>query len=208
MRLQADSEGSPGWLAHASFAPGDFPSVTPSVAVTRALEWVQVGLLYCQSPNGGTDARGLCVRQSDPDWDPYRSDCSGLVSWAWGLPAPGITTAMLPPNDDTFAFEIDASDLRPGDALNKPGHVMLFDSFQGDRIRVIEEFDFRQPAAVRSHQVAIEDGRVRRGDTIFFPIRYRGMRPGPARRRSRLPRLLFGAGLVALAGVAAWGAGR
>lgn len=60
----------------------------------RSPRWVDVGMPYCGGHNNGTDyiCGGTCVRTgacANPDWDPYRSDCSGYVSWAWGLPPTG-----------------------------------------------------------------------------------------------------------------------
>ena len=55
-----------------------------------------------------------------------RSDCSGFVSWSWGLAAPGETTRTLAPYETTVSALITVEELEPGDALNGTGHVMLF----------------------------------------------------------------------------------
>jgi MYXO-CTERM domain-containing protein len=110
-------------------------AITTSEIVSRADQWVTAQLLYCQSPNGASDTidpscPSVCVRESNPSWDPYRSDCSGFVSWAWGLPAPGNTTDELAPADTSVSYVINGADLQPGDALNIPGdHVVLFVSW-------------------------------------------------------------------------------
>src|SRR5262245_11933861 len=62
--------------------------------LVRARTWVDAQVPYCGGPNGGKDVicGGTCVRSGDSkntEWDPYRSDCSGFLSWAWGLEAPG-----------------------------------------------------------------------------------------------------------------------
>ena len=89
-----------------------------------------VKLHYCQSPNGAHDydasCSTVCSRTSNPAWDPYRSDCSGLVSWAWGLPAPGRVTSEFAPFETDDHHAIDANDLQPGDAVNNSDHMMLF----------------------------------------------------------------------------------
>jgi len=110
--------------------------------VARANEWVQARLKYCQAANGGRDASSscprVCRRQSNPAWDRYRSDCSGLVSYAWSLPPPGATTSTL----NSAANVIQASQLRPGDAVNRAGsHTMLFRSWirQGSEALFLEE---------------------------------------------------------------------
>src|SRR6185436_20160022 len=100
-------------------------------AVARAEEWVAVKLPYCQSPNGARDydaaCSAYCHRPSNPAWDPYRSDCSGLVSWAWGLPAPGRVTWQFAPADNSVSHAINGIDLQPGDALNVSSeHIILF----------------------------------------------------------------------------------
>jgi len=110
--------------------------ITSGTILSRADEWVVAQLQYCQSPNGADDSidpscSPVCSRQSNASWDPYRSDCSGFVSWAWGLPAPGRTTDEFAPADTTVSFVINGSDLQPGDALNIPGdHIVLFVSWQ------------------------------------------------------------------------------
>jgi MYXO-CTERM domain-containing protein len=87
------------------------------------------------------------MRQSNPAWDPYRSDCSGLVSWAWGLAAPGYTTAEFAPNATSNTSVIQASSLAMGDAVNTDDsassehHIMLFKAWvtPGQEATFIEE---------------------------------------------------------------------
>ncbi|WP_437751952.1 pre-peptidase C-terminal domain-containing protein [Sorangium sp. So ce1389] len=99
-------------------------------AISRGWEWVDVQMPYCGGVNGGADllCGGTCVRTgsaANPLWDPYRSDCSGFVSWAWQLAAPGLTTSTLPNASTT----ITGSNLAPGDILLGNGHVVLFESW-------------------------------------------------------------------------------
>jgi hypothetical protein len=114
-------------------------------AVARAQLWVNAQVPYCQAPNhqhdADTDCASTCVRPDVADWDPYRSDCSGLVSWAWGLPAPGHTTATLAPYDTDVSHAITAADLQPGDAINNDHHTMLFAAWivEGTQARFLEE---------------------------------------------------------------------
>jgi hypothetical protein len=104
--------------------------LTRGGAVARAEQWVNAALAYCQSPNHQHDydpsCSAVCNRADNAAWDPYRSDCSGLVSWAWGLPAPGRVTTGFAPFVDDITSAIAASDLQPGDAVNNSDHVMLF----------------------------------------------------------------------------------
>jgi hypothetical protein len=98
-------------------------AITRDTILANAQQGVTAKLLYCQAPNHAADG----VREDNPVWDPYRSDCSGFVSWSWGLPAPGRDTSEFAPADTTVSFAIDGADLQPGDALNIPGdHIILF----------------------------------------------------------------------------------
>jgi len=121
------------------------PVIGDPEAVARAMQWVDAKLPYCQAPNhahdNDADCSSTCTRPDNPQWDPYRSDCSGLVSWAWGLPAPGRTTGTLAPYDMTVSHPIAAMDLLPGDAINNDHHTMLFAEWitQGTVARFIEE---------------------------------------------------------------------
>jgi hypothetical protein len=99
--------------------------------IARALDWVGAGVPYCGAPNGQPDpiCGGTCSRTgsaSRPEWDPYRSDCSGFVSWVWGLPAPGRRTATLAPFVIDVTGVVTVADLALGDALNGDGHVSIW----------------------------------------------------------------------------------
>ena len=62
----------------------------------------------------------------DKTYDGYRTDCSGFVSMAWGLPRPGHTTESL----GGVSTTISKAQLQGGDALLCPGtHVTLFVSW-------------------------------------------------------------------------------
>ncbi len=110
-------------------------AITPSTIVSRADQWVTAKLQYCQSPNHKPDpdpsCSSTCERTDNPEWDPYRSDCSGFVSWSWGLSPPGLDTSEFAPADTSVSSTIKGSDLQPGDALNIPGeHIILFVSWK------------------------------------------------------------------------------
>jgi hypothetical protein len=104
--------------------------ISAQSAIARAEEWVSARLHYCQSPNHARDfdpaCSATCERTDNAAWNPYRSDCSGLVSWAWGLPAPGRVTGEFAPFQNDITHAIPASSLRAGDAVNNSEHVMLF----------------------------------------------------------------------------------
>ena len=130
-------------LPACSGGPGSLPTATDdhlgttsealsgNDAVARGALWVAAQVPYCQSPNGQPDpdnsCSSVCMRPSNPDWDPYRSDCSGFVSWAWNLPAPGRTTSEFAPAVNDITQAIDGNSMEPGDALNVPGdHIVMF----------------------------------------------------------------------------------
>jgi hypothetical protein len=109
----------------------DAPMAKPGeMSVARAEEWVTAKLHYCQAPNHkadpDADCPSTCSRLDNPLWDPYRSDCSGFVSWAWNLPPPGRTTGDFAPFQTDITHAILATDLRPGDAVNNDTHIALF----------------------------------------------------------------------------------
>jgi hypothetical protein len=98
------------------------------------------GVPYCWGCHGslaqfrakiehGAMAGNVCTRNA-PRSDVVGVDCSAFVSAAWGLSI-HYTTAAIPAITKPVS---NPWDLRPGDALNKPGsHVMLFLRFTPDR---------------------------------------------------------------------------
>jgi hypothetical protein len=122
---------SSGASADAGTSGGSDAALSPGeIAVARGMEWVAAKVPYCQSanhePDGDSACAATCERPDNPAWDPYRSDCSGFLSWAWGLPPPGHTTATLAPFDTSVSAVIEAAELAPGDAINNDTHTMLF----------------------------------------------------------------------------------
>jgi hypothetical protein len=84
---------------------------------------------FRQRVEAGTMAGNVCTRNA-PRADVAGVDCSAFVSAAWGLSV-HYTTAAIPAIAKTVE---NPWDLKPGDALNKPGsHVMLFLRFTPDR---------------------------------------------------------------------------
>lgn len=114
----------------------------------RAWQWVNVGMLYCQVPNGQWDSfcGYTCSRTgaaNTAQWNPYRSDCSGLVSWAWGVAAPGWNTNTIF-NDTTQTQRVGYWDMQMGDAITthngSTGHTMIFHGWNADgSARVFQE---------------------------------------------------------------------
>lgn len=117
----------------------------------RAWQWVNTnGMLYCQVPNFQWDSfcGYTCNRTgaaNTAQWNPYRSDCSGLVSWAWGVAAPGWTTGTIF-NDTTQTQRVGYWDMQMGDAITTHnsstgnGHTMIFHGWNADgSARVFQE---------------------------------------------------------------------
>ncbi|HVY47456.1 MAG TPA: hypothetical protein VHB21_16320 [Minicystis sp.] len=141
---------TPACLAGSDSVDGDgtddgYDAIQAQTAIARAEDWVSVKLHYCQSANHQHDydaaCSATCNRQDNAEWNPYRSDCSGLVSWAWGLPAPGRVTTEFAPFQDDITHTIAASSLQPGDAVNNVDHIMLFKAWvhPGTEATFIEE---------------------------------------------------------------------
>ena len=139
LSIVAMSIGLLGFGAGCSSAPtdgedeatgSDLAELSRTDAVERADQWVHAKLQYCQAANHARDddssCSKYCSRTANAAWDAYRSDCSGLVSWAWGLPAPGRTTGMFAPFKTDITHTIPAEALQRGDAVNNDDHIMLF----------------------------------------------------------------------------------
>ena len=97
----------------------NFGSLPDSAILQRARVWVDNKVPYGSFDNNS----------SNDSYQGYRADCSGFVSYAWGLGQPGLDTTALLSGDS--ARQIDIADLAPGDALNngksgKDGHIVLF----------------------------------------------------------------------------------
>ena len=132
--------------------------------IARAEEWVAADMPYCGGTNGGHDSicGGTCERggsADNSDWNSYRSDCSGLVSYAWGLAAPGLTTAGFAPFNTSASYEVDATTLQAGDALNSypEQHIILFKAWVDENAgtaTVIEEYNCGHNAT--EHTITIE----------------------------------------------------
>jgi len=140
-------------------------AISTDQIVDRADRWVDDGhMLYCQVPNHQYDSACgyVCNRTNNPFWNPYRSDCSGFVSWAWGLPPPGRITTEFAPFDNSVSHTVDGRDLWPGDALNSATHMFLFKYWitPGRRARFMEEGDCHQVAHEFDSDVSINGTSV------------------------------------------------
>jgi uncharacterized membrane protein YgcG len=190
-----------------SSAPGGAESIAASAApiegssiVSRGMQWVDAELHYCQASHDAVDNDSSCWawegpshrcdRESNAAWNAYRSDCSGFVTWAWGLPPVGdggYVTSEFAPYDDSFSHTIDGVDLQPGDALNKTPdeHIILFKQWvsAGHTAVFMEEPGCSSPTPYAhefTSDVSISGSEVYvdyEGAT-FYAIRYNGQTGG------------------------------
>jgi len=177
-------------------------AITTADAISRAEEWVGAELHYCQARQGAYDGDSscwawegpahVCDRQSNAAWNAYRSDCSGFVTWSWGLPAVGdggYVTGDFAPFDSSFSHVIDGNDLQPGDAVNKSTneHIVLFKQWitPGQSAVFMEEPGCSSPVPYAhefSSAVSISGSSVTidyEGSTPFVAIRFDGMTSAP-----------------------------
>ncbi|UQW99280.1 hypothetical protein [Streptomyces sp. RerS4] len=127
--------GTAGALSAAASAEALGP-ISRSTVIERAKTWVDAQVPYSQSAYR----------------DGYRTDCSGLVSMAWGL-----GTSAWTGNLDTYADRISKSELREGDMLlfhnaSDPvsgSHVVLFESWTDSSMTSYIGIEQTPPHAVR-----------------------------------------------------------
>ncbi len=137
------------------------------------------GVPYCWGCHGslanfrarieaGTKAGNVCTRNA-PRSDVAGVDCSAFVSAAWGLSV-HYTTAAIP----AIARRVENPwDLKPGDALNKPGsHVMLFLRFTLDRKAEVMESSTGGCNGRVCRNVYPLAALLQRG---YVPVRFRGL---------------------------------
>lgn len=85
---------------------GNAFALTRTAVVKRAQAWTNTGVPYSQARR----------------YLGYRADCSGFVSYALGVPAPGATTTSL----YGMTRPISKTALQPGDVMLSRGHAVLF----------------------------------------------------------------------------------
>lgn len=104
----------------------------------------------------------------------YRSDCSGLISMAWGLPSPGLSTRTL----HTVARRLaSTSDLKAGDLLLYGGkHAVLFNGWTDREAGTFTFFSHQLPGT----KAGLRHGSMRgsvdgQPAWNYTPYRYRGV---------------------------------
>ena len=115
----------------------------------------------------GALAGNICTH-SAPRSDTVGVDCSAFVSAAWGL-ATHFTTSAIPAITQPISNPMD---LRPGDALDKPGsHVMLFLRFTSNHMAEVIEASGACNARVCRNVYPLAS-LLARG---YIPVRYRAL---------------------------------
>ncbi|MDN0201142.1 VCBS repeat-containing protein [Streptomyces sp. S.PNR 29] len=110
---EAASDGRSGEAAALAAAP----LISRQEVITRAQSWLRPSVPYSQTATHRNE------------YGTYRTDCSGYVSMAWGLPGPGPNTVGLLDH----SYPIAKGDLKTGDILldaqgdANTRHVVLFD---------------------------------------------------------------------------------
>ncbi|XXX73471.1 hypothetical protein WMF30_38100 [Sorangium sp. So ce134] len=148
-----DAEPTGGAEMSSSEEVGAAPSsLTTQDILDRAYKWAHASVPYCSVPAGRYDpvCKRDCTRTGaadNPEWNLYRSDCSGFVSYAWGAPAPGKVVIELV--QEHFSQRVGHWDAQPGDAFayvspDGPAddHIMLFvDWTSSGAARIMEELN-------------------------------------------------------------------
>lgn len=148
-RIGGSGGGTPPPVSHGK--------VSGATAVARAKVWTDKHLPYSMYHTYGG----------------YRTDCSGLVSMAWGLPKPGATTNTMP----KLGHYISKSSLKRGDAvLNSNagaiGHVVLFDKWANSSHTTYWVYEESGTGGAQHHVIPYP---YYPGHGTFRPFRYNGL---------------------------------
>jgi hypothetical protein len=150
-----DTSNSTGTLGPA--APDD--AITVNQMLNRGQDWVGDSVGYSQTQGWEDSATG----------GPYRTDCSGFISMAWGL-STSLTTETLP----SVATVVDSNitgetNMQPGDALDYTAdHAVLFVSWISKSAGTFYYDAEHQTGTVTSEMV----GNLKSGYLEGFPISY------------------------------------
>jgi hypothetical protein len=133
--------------------------ITRAEIIANAQAWVNQKVPYSQTPQ--------------PQYGGYRTDCSGYVSYAWGLPPPGYITETLP----QVASPITKAELLPGDImLLTTEHTCIFDAWTDST-----QTSFVEYAEHTFGQDASRDTQLYSyfSNSGFVPYRFNNVCPSP-----------------------------
>ena len=147
-------------------------AITPSEAYTRAQAWIAARVPYNQ---------GATYPAPDNPVGPYRTDCSGFVSMAWGL-SQSLTTQTLP----HVATQIAASQLQEGDILDynstiNPGngsHVVMFVGWANSQHTMYTEDEEAGGLGAVQRTIPFPYDAAMDGSGSWIPYRYNNMVEG------------------------------
>jgi hypothetical protein len=165
---------TPGTPAENGASVTDGPIYAAEV-LARADFWTNKGILYDQDGHA-----------ADPQGVDYRTDCSGYVSMALHLDAPGLDTAPHGLADVTVTITRD--ELQPGDIMMAPskfdasgdkvqdGHVLLFHSWTDSSHTTYNAYEFGStPVRYRVVTYPNQEDPLQRA---FTPYHYPQLLPG------------------------------
>src|ERR1043165_3794069 len=159
-------------------------AITTNDILARAREWVAAQVPYCGGLRGGPDliCGGTCERPAAPG-ERFRSDCSGVGSWAGQILDDPTTATYVTDRagaDGWTTISIDS--LRPGDALVTDGHMKLFSHFVGTNgVDILEEFSCGHVAHEEVETFTRSGNTLRLGgdSRIYHAIRRNGVTTPP-----------------------------
>jgi hypothetical protein len=132
-------------------------STTRAEVLKRAAFWFKRGVPYSQQRS-----------YPDPQGKKYRTDSSGYVSMAWGLPD-SLTTQTLP----TVSHPIAKDELLPGDVLLNPDrHVLIFAGWANKEKTMYVAYE-QTPPRVQHHAVPYPSYDHR---NEYLPYRYNNIK--------------------------------
>ncbi|MBW3363087.1 RICIN domain-containing protein [Streptomyces sp. 09ZI22] len=136
----------------AGAAPATGGPVTRQEVIQRAQSWVDRKVPYSTAGSS---------RGPNDTGRTWRTDCSGFVSMTWRLPA-SETTRTLP----RLTKQISRSELRPGDILNSPEHVVLFSGWIGQAKGTFTYYQESNPSRPTNKAT----GRLTSGELAGHPL--------------------------------------
>jgi hypothetical protein len=145
---------------------------TPSEAYTRAQNWVAEQVPYNQNRSANAP---------DSPVGPYRTDCSGFVSMAWGLGS-SLTTQTLP----SVSTQISSSQLEEGDILDynstkdpvNGSHVVMFVGWANSQHTEYTEDEEAGGLGAVQRTIAFPYDSPMDGSGSWIPYRYNNMEEG------------------------------
>lgn len=117
-------------------------------------------------------AKAPYYSQGQDYFEGYRRDCSGFVSFAWNSGGPGEASFTFVPNG--VAHDIKWEELKPGDAVTGPNHIVLIKAVNPDgSFELLEHGGGNTGQEPPNTRHATQQDLVNQG--VGEPIRYNGV---------------------------------